>query len=59
MSAVSTAVIEPLYQGVLSIEDSNEQSLVFVFQPTASTGWEQEDDDASVSCHLEADIRFV
>ena len=59
MTAVSTAVIEPLYQGVLSIEDSNEQSLVFVFQPTASTGWEQEDDDASVSCHLEAEIRFV
>ena len=59
MTAVSTAVIEPLYQGVLSIEDSNEQSLVFVFQPTAPMGWEQEDDDASVCCHLEADIRFV
>lgn len=59
MTAVSAAVIEPLYQGVLSIEDANEQSLVFLFQPTDANGWNGEDETASVCCHLEADIRFV
>ena len=59
MTAVSSAVIEPLYQGVLSIEDANEQSLVFLFQPTAAAGWANEKESASVCCHIEADIRFV
>jgi len=59
MGAVSSAVIEPLYQGVINIADKEECSLEFEFQPTAHDGWESEADNAGCSAQLRAEITFV
>jgi hypothetical protein len=59
MGAVSAAVIEPLYQGVINIADKEESSLEFEFKPTAHDGWESEADNACCSAQLRAEVTFV
>ena len=59
MAAVSSAVIEPLYQGVINIADPEESSLEFEFQHTAHDDWEGEAEGACCSLQLRADVTFV
>lgn len=59
MAAVSSAVIEPLYQGVINIADPEESSLEFEFQHTAHDGWGREPEAGCCSVQLRAEITFV